>query len=96
MAHVRVIDNAIYIDGVPSGAPANLDETYELLRERHGMAWIVSTPTDQEIQSVARELALAAAQRSAGAYPRHPPRCNPAGPGWHQRVTPDRGLGSDR
>lgn len=44
MAHVRVIDNAIYIDGVPSGAPANLDETYELLRERHGMAWIVSTP----------------------------------------------------
>ena len=25
----RVIDNAIYVDGVPSGAPANLDETYE-------------------------------------------------------------------
>jgi hypothetical protein len=35
-----VVDNAIYVDGVRTANPATLDETYELLRERHGMAWI--------------------------------------------------------
>ncbi|HEX5906350.1 MAG TPA: hypothetical protein VFY56_04965 [Propionibacteriaceae bacterium] len=33
-----VVDNAIYVDGVRTANPATLDETYELLRERHGMA----------------------------------------------------------
>ena len=35
-----VVDNAIYVDGVRTANPVTLDETYELLRERHGMAWI--------------------------------------------------------
>jgi hypothetical protein len=33
-----VVDNAIYVDGVRTANPVTLDETYELLRERHGMA----------------------------------------------------------
>ena len=54
-----VVDNAIYVDGVRTANPATLDETYELLRERHGMAWIgLYRPTSGEIESVAAEFGL--------------------------------------
>jgi hypothetical protein len=54
-----VVDNAIYVDGVRTANPATLDETYELLRERHGMAWIgLYRPTSEEIGSVAAEFGL--------------------------------------
>jgi magnesium transporter len=54
-----VVDNAIYVDGVRTANPATLDETYELLRERQGMAWIgLYRPTPGEIRSVATEFGL--------------------------------------
>src|SRR4029434_4065023 len=54
-----VVDNAIYVDGIRTANPATLDETYELLRERHGMAWIgLYRPTPEEIGSVAAEFGL--------------------------------------
>ena len=37
---MALIDNRIYVAGRRTAAPENLDETYELLRERDGMAWI--------------------------------------------------------
>jgi magnesium transporter len=54
-----VVDNAIYVDGVRTANPATLDETYELLRERQGMAWIgLYRPRPEEIRSVAAEFEL--------------------------------------
>jgi magnesium transporter len=54
-----VVDNAIYVDGVRTANPETLDETYELLRARHGMAWIgLYRPTAEEIRSVAAEFGL--------------------------------------
>ena len=54
-----VVDNAIYVDGVRTANPSSLDETYETLRERHGMAWIgLYRPTRHEVWSVAREFGL--------------------------------------
>ena len=54
-----LVDNAIYVDGVRTGNPASLEETYELLRERQGTAWIgLYRPTEAEIKSVAAEFDL--------------------------------------
>jgi magnesium transporter len=51
-----VVDNAIYVDGIRTANHATLDETYELLRERQGMAWNGPyRPTPEEIRSVAAE-----------------------------------------
>jgi hypothetical protein len=50
-----MVDNAIYVDGIRTANPATLDETYELLRERQGMAWIgLYRPTPEEIESPPR------------------------------------------
>jgi magnesium transporter len=54
-----IIDNAVYVNGVRTANPDSLDETYELLRERHGMAWIgMYRPTADEVNSVASEFGL--------------------------------------
>ncbi len=54
-----VVDNAIYVNGVRTSSPTSLDETYELLRERRGLAWIgLYRPTEEEINSVAGEFEL--------------------------------------
>jgi magnesium transporter len=51
-----VVDNAIYVGGHRTDSPTDLDETYALLRERQGMAWIgLYRPTPTEIRSVAAE-----------------------------------------
>jgi magnesium transporter len=56
---MTLIDNAVYVDGHRTADPASLDETYELLRERHGMAWIgLYRPDADEIRSVANEFEL--------------------------------------
>jgi magnesium transporter len=56
---MTLIDNAVYVDGRRTADPASLDETYELLRERHGMAWIgLYRPDADEIRSVANEFEL--------------------------------------
>jgi magnesium transporter len=54
-----IIDNAVYVDGKRTANPDNLEETYEVLRARHGMAWIgMYRPTPAEVQSVANEFNL--------------------------------------
>jgi magnesium transporter len=54
-----VVDNAIYVDGRRTDDPASLEETYELLRQRKGMAWIdLYRPTRNDISSVAVEFNL--------------------------------------
>ena len=54
-----IIDNAVYVQGQRTANPESLDETYEVLRERHGMAWIgMYRPTAEEVQSVADEFGL--------------------------------------
>ena len=54
-----IIDNAVYVNGIRTANPENLEETYEVLRARHGMAWIgMYRPTPAEIESVAKEFDL--------------------------------------
>jgi magnesium transporter len=56
---MTIIDNAIYVDGHRTESPYSLDETYELLRERDGMAWIgLYRPSPEELRSVADEFGL--------------------------------------
>jgi magnesium transporter len=56
---MTVIDNAVYVNGVRAADPDNLDVTFELLRDRHGMAWIgLYRPDQAEIGAVAREFEL--------------------------------------
>ncbi len=56
---MTLVDNAVYVDGRRTTDPASLDETYELLRERNGMAWIgLYRPDEAEIRSVATEFEL--------------------------------------
>jgi magnesium transporter len=52
-------DNAIYVGGKRTDDPANLDETFECMRERGGMAWIgLYRPDKSEIMAVAKEFHL--------------------------------------
>ena len=38
--NMPIVNNAVYVDGRRSADPQSLEETYEVLRERKGMAWI--------------------------------------------------------
>jgi magnesium transporter len=54
-----IVDNAVYVDGKRTEDPVDLDHTFEVLRERHGMAWIgLYRPEIDEIDSVAAEFGL--------------------------------------
>jgi magnesium transporter len=54
-----VVDNAIYVGGRRTDSPDNLNETFQLLRTRAGMAWIgLYRPTPAEIQAVADEFGM--------------------------------------
>ena len=56
---MAVVDNAIYVDGRRAADPESLEQTYELLRDEHGMGWIgLYRPDDEEIASVATEFGL--------------------------------------
>jgi magnesium transporter len=56
---VALIDNAVYVQGKRTADPASLEETFEALRERQGMAWIgLYRPDEAEIRSVAAEFGL--------------------------------------
>ena len=37
---MTIIDNAVYVAGRRTADPEGLEETYFLLRQREGMAWI--------------------------------------------------------
>jgi len=56
---VTLVDNAVYVGGVRASAPHDLEETYEVMRERGGMAWIgLYRPGAAEVHSVAEEFGL--------------------------------------
>src|SRR6476620_7768210 len=56
---VTIVDNAVYVDGHRTADPEDLDETYFLLRQRQGMAWIgLYRPDAPELRSVAEEFDL--------------------------------------
>jgi len=56
---MAVIDNAVYFAGKRTADPESLDETFEVLRERRGMAWIgLYRPDEAEIRTVAAEFEL--------------------------------------
>src|SRR5215475_11203932 len=56
---MALVDNAVYVNGHRSADPKSLEETYQLLREREGMAWIgLYRPNLDEIRSVANEFDL--------------------------------------
>lgn len=54
-----IVDNAVYVNGRRTADPDSLDETYFLLRQREGMAWIgLYRPDPPELRSVADEFDL--------------------------------------
>jgi magnesium transporter len=56
---MTLVDNAVYVDGQRTADPHSLDETYEVMRERGGMAWIgLYRPEIEEVESVAAEFRL--------------------------------------
>ncbi len=56
---MTIIDNAVYVDGIRSAEPRNLEQTFETLTERGGMAWIgLYRPTPDEMAAVAAEFGL--------------------------------------
>ncbi|MCB5274109.1 Cobalt/magnesium transport protein CorA [Arthrobacter sp. SO5] len=56
---MTIIDNAVYVDGVRSVEPQNLEQTFETLTMHGGMAWIgLYRPTQQEMAAVASEFGL--------------------------------------
>ena len=56
---MTIVDNAVYVGGIRAATPDTLDSTYEVLREKEGMAWIgLYRPDREEIDSVAAEFGL--------------------------------------
>ncbi|PXA68431.1 magnesium and cobalt transport protein CorA [Cryobacterium arcticum] len=56
---MALIDDAIYVDGSRVATPETLQETYDVLKNKHGFAWIgLYRPTDAEVRSVADEFTL--------------------------------------
>lgn len=54
-----IVDNALYVSGHRLENPASLQDTFEYMSERGGMAWIgLFRPTRDEIQQVAAEFSL--------------------------------------
>jgi magnesium transporter len=54
-----IIDNAVYVEGARTANPPSLEETFETLRERKGIAWIgMYRPNREELQEVADEFGL--------------------------------------
>jgi magnesium transporter len=54
-----IVDNVVYIDGQRTADPGSLEETYEIHRQRGGVAWIdLYKPTERELGYVAQEFGL--------------------------------------
>ena len=53
------VDNAIYVDGERIAGPLPLEQTYDVARERDGLAWIrLHEPDENDLASVADEFGL--------------------------------------
>src|SRR3954447_23047237 len=56
---MMIVNNAVYVNGHNSAEPNSLRETYELVRNCDGLAWIgLYKPTEEEFTSVAEEFGL--------------------------------------
>ncbi|WP_104136578.1 magnesium/cobalt transporter CorA [Arthrobacter sp. ZGTC131] len=56
---MTIIDNAVYVNGLRSAEPENLEQTFETLAEHGGMAWIgLYRPSETEMAAVADEFGL--------------------------------------
>lgn len=56
---MALIDNAVYVAGRRTEDPASLDETFEVMQSRGGMAWIgLYRPSPDEIRAIAEEFSL--------------------------------------
>ncbi|PPH84793.1 magnesium/cobalt transporter CorA [Rathayibacter sp. AY1D9] len=56
---MTIVDNAVYVDGRRIRNPDSLEDTFELMRDEHGMAWIgLYRPTREEVEAVADEFGL--------------------------------------
>ena len=56
---MTVVDSAVYVDGVRTADPESLEETFEVMRERRGLAWIgLYRPDADELHRVAAEFGL--------------------------------------
>ncbi|MWV50533.1 magnesium/cobalt transporter CorA [Rathayibacter sp. VKM Ac-2803] len=56
---MTIVDNAVYVGGRRIRNPDSLEDTFELMREEHGMAWIgLYRPTREEVEAVAEEFGL--------------------------------------
>lgn len=56
---MTIIDNAVYVDGIRSAEPENLEQTFETLSAHGGIAWIgLYRPTEPEMAAVAAEFGL--------------------------------------
>jgi magnesium transporter len=56
---MTIVDNAVYVGGHRIRNPDSLEDTFELMREERGMAWIgLYRPSRDEVQAVAEEFGL--------------------------------------
>jgi magnesium transporter len=56
---MTVVDNAIYVHGRRTSDPSSLDQTFEEMTARHGMAWIgLYRPDEAELRAIADEFGL--------------------------------------
>src|SRR3546814_10719738 len=56
---VHIIDNAVYVAGRRIQNPGSLEQTFEYMREKKGMAWIgLYRPTKEELEEVTAEFSL--------------------------------------
>ncbi len=54
-----IVDNAVYVDGRRTADPSSLEETFDLVEQRHGFGWIgLYRPSEAELRAVADEFAL--------------------------------------
>ena len=82
---MTLIDNAVYVNGHRTADPRSLEETYEVLRDRDGLAWIGPYRPAAEIRSVVTEFEWHACPcgRDFGGAQR---------PSWSVRSDPVRGA----
>lgn len=56
---MTIVDNAVYVGGHRIRDPDSLEDTFELMRDERGMAWIgLYRPTREEVEAVAEEFGL--------------------------------------
>ncbi|QHC59433.1 magnesium/cobalt transporter CorA [Rathayibacter sp. VKM Ac-2760] len=56
---MTIVDNAVYVGGHRIRNPDSLEDTFELMRDEHGMAWIgLYRPSREEVEAVAEEFGL--------------------------------------